>query len=184
MTGGRRGARVSAAIEPELALRRSTPDDAEGVHRALDAVARERRYLGFLEAPSVENVRAFLSSPGLLQWVALAGAEIVGWCDVRRSALEGFRHVGVLGMGLLPAYRGRGLGRALLLATLRSAREAGLARMELEVLASNRAAIALYEREGFEHEGRKRAGRVLDGEAEDVLCMALLFEAAGAPPSS
>jgi len=184
MTGARRRAQNSAASEPGIALRRSTPDDAAGVHRALDAVARERRYLGFLEAPPVESVRAFLSSPGLVQWAALAGDEIVGWCDGRRSPLEGFRHAGVLGMGLLPGYRGKGLGRALLLATLQSARELGLGRIELEVLESNRAAIALYERHGFEHEGRKRAGRVLDGEPEDVLCMALLFEATGGPPPS
>lgn len=49
-----------------------------------------------------------------------------------------------------------------------------LARIELEVFASNVAAIALYERLGFVHEGRKRSARILDGRIEDMLCMALV----------
>lgn len=40
---------------------------------------------------------------------------------------------------------------------------------------TNRPAIALYERFGFEREGVKRAARVLGGRSEDILCMALLL---------
>jgi RimJ/RimL family protein N-acetyltransferase len=48
------------------------------------------------------------------------------------------------------------------------------------VYASNPVAIALYERCGFQHEGRRRRARLLDGVAEDVIEMALLFDE-GAP---
>jgi putative acetyltransferase len=44
--------------------------------------------------------------------------------------------------------------------------------VELEVYASNTAAIALYRRRGFEIEGVKRGIRILDGRVEDVVCMA------------
>ena len=88
----------------------------------------------------------------------------------------GHRHTGSLGMGLLPAYRGRGLGARLLDEALSGAFAQGLTRIELEVYRSNRAAIALYERRGFAHEGCKRRGRQLDGEVDDILCMALLAE--------
>ena len=54
----------------------------------------------------------------------------------------------------------------------------GLTRIELEVYESNQPAIALYERYGFAHEGRKRRGRILDGRSEDIVCMALLREQA------
>jgi RimJ/RimL family protein N-acetyltransferase len=77
-------------------------------------------------------------------------------------------------MGLLPPYRGRGLGGALLRAVLDEARSQGLSRVELEVYISNRPAIRLYERFGFTREGDKRSARILDGQTEDVLCMALL----------
>jgi ribosomal protein S18 acetylase RimI-like enzyme len=164
----------TTAPTADIILRRSTPADAEAFRHCLDAVARERRYLAFLQAPPLSEVRAYMTSREPIQFVALVRDEIVGWCDVSRKPYDGFRHSAVLGMGLLPAYRGRGLGRSLLRATLEAARAAGLVRIELEVLASNRAAIALYEKHGFAHEGIKRRARVLDGASEDVLCMALL----------
>jgi ribosomal protein S18 acetylase RimI-like enzyme len=163
---------MSTLPDDERVIRRSTSGDAEPFRRCLDVVARERRYLAFLEAPPLAEVRAFMASPDLLQLVALVRGELVGWCDTLRKPHEGFRHSATLGIGILPAQRGRGLGRALLRATLDASREAGIRRVELEVYGSNGPAIALYERHGFEHEGIKRGARILDGRSEDVLCMA------------
>jgi RimJ/RimL family protein N-acetyltransferase len=112
----------------------------------------------------------------MLQFVAVQDGRVVGWCDVIRKSSEGFRHAGDLGMGLLPELRGRGIGRRLLARTLAAARAAGIARVELEVYAGNAAAITLYERCGFRHEGRRRRARLLDGVAEDVVEMALNFD--------
>jgi uncharacterized protein (DUF433 family)/RimJ/RimL family protein N-acetyltransferase len=53
----------------------------EGFHRALDFVARERRYLAFLEAPPLESTRAWLLDNirrGPPQFVALSAGELVG----------------------------------------------------------------------------------------------------------
>jgi ribosomal protein S18 acetylase RimI-like enzyme len=165
-----------------VTIRRSADGDTEGFWRCLDAVARERRWLAFLEAPPLEDTKAFLAAMAPIQMVAVEDDRVVGWCDVTPSPREGFRHSGTLGMGLLPELRGRGLGSRLLAATLEAARAAGLSRIELEVLASNDAAVALYERHGFRHEGRKRAARILDGRVEDLLCMARLETGDG--PSS
>lgn len=160
-------------------VRESTPADAESFRACLDAVARERRWLAMVEAPPLDEVRAFLERQrrlGMIQLVAAEGARVVGWCDVIPKPIEGFRHSSDLGMGLLPEQRGRGLGRALLEGTLARARRAGVLRVELEVYASNAAAIALYEGCGFRHEGRRRRARLLDGAFEDVVEMALLFD--------
>jgi RimJ/RimL family protein N-acetyltransferase len=158
----------------DVRVRRGTLDDAEAIRRCLDAVARERRWLAFVEAPPPEGVRSFLSDNAPIQFVAERRGEVVGWCDVTPNRREGFRHAGSLGMGLLATFRGRGLGRSLLRETLDAALAAGLVRIELEVFASNERAVALYERSGFVCEGRKRAARILDGRVEDILCMALL----------
>ena len=167
--------RIRTAREfSNVTVRRSTPQDTESFRRCLDAVARERKWLAFLQAPSLQDVDAFLRQKSPIQFVAVQEDEVVGWCDVTPNQREGFQHSGVLGMGLLVGFRGRGLGRTLLRETIDAALAAGLTRVELEVLASNEPAVALYERFDFTHEGRKRAARILDDRVEDILCMALV----------
>lgn len=52
-------------------------------------------------------------------------------------------------LGVVPGYRGRGLGTALLLQALHGFRRTGLERALLEVTAQNTGAIRLYRRYGF-----------------------------------
>ena len=165
---------MSRSLPKGVNFRRSAPDDAQGFRSCLDSVARERRWIGFLEAPPLEAVRTFLSTRRLIQFLAVGGAGVLGWCDVTPDPREGFRHLGVLGMGVRKEHRGRGIGSVLLEHTLAAARESGLWRIELEVFESNEGAIRLYEKAGFQLEGRKRKGWVLEGRVEDVLMMALL----------
>ena len=149
----------------------------EGLQAAIDAVARERRYLAAVRGFPLEGTRQFVAAVaagGGVQHVALDGADVVGWCDIQRNPFEGFRHVGVLGIGLLPPYRRRGVGAALLDHTLAAAGGAGIHRIELEVFASNDRARQLFEQAGFVIEGVKRRARVLDGREDDVVCMARL----------
>jgi ribosomal protein S18 acetylase RimI-like enzyme len=115
---------------------------------------------------------------GYPQLVALDGQRVVGWCDVLPDDRPVSRHCGVLGMGLLPAYRGCGLGERLMGETLRAARAFELTRIELSVRADNARAAALYARLGFEVEGRKARAFLVDGAYHDLVMMALLFDAA------
>jgi RimJ/RimL family protein N-acetyltransferase len=156
----------------------TTEAHIEGLQRCVDVVARERRWLGFIEGPPLGQTRAFvemiLHGAGV-QFVALNDAdEVVGWCDVVRIDQESFRHGWRLGMGLLPAVRGRGIGRRLAEAAIAAATAQGAERIELEVFASNTRAIALYEQLGFVREGVKRRARKVDGEYEDIVLMGLL----------
>jgi RimJ/RimL family protein N-acetyltransferase len=147
----------------------------EAFHRMLDAVARERKYLAFLEAPPLEDARAFIMNNiawSNVQLVALAGAELVGWTDVLPKDRPVHAHVGVLGIGLLPSFRGRGLGAALMQAALREASGCGFVRVELTVRAENARAIALYEKFGFKREGVCRDAVFVDGHYEDLIVMA------------
>lgn len=149
-----------------------------GFHACVDAVARERRYLGFVEGPplsaSREFVRGVLEGGGVHIVAIDPDDHVVGWCDIVRDAREGFRHTGTLGMGLLPRFRGMRLGRRLAEAAIQSAWEQGLERISLVVFASNGRAIALYRRLGFEQEGVRRRARKLAGEYDDEVMMALL----------
>jgi ribosomal protein S18 acetylase RimI-like enzyme len=80
-------------------------------------------------------------------------------------------------MGVHKDYRGKGIGTALLGQALEEARSLGLERVELGVYASNLAAIRLYEKYKFQREGRKKRARKLDGVYDDIIDMALFFDA-------
>jgi RimJ/RimL family protein N-acetyltransferase len=155
-----------------------TPNHIDTFHRTLDFVARERRYLSFLAAPPIESTRAFVLNNikcGHAQYAAVAAGEVVGWCDVIPKERPIYAHSGVLGMGLLPAFRGRGIGTALIRSVLAAAERNGLHRVELTVRERNEGAIALYRKVGFAVEGVQRDAVHVDGGYENVVCMALLF---------
>ena len=147
-------------------------------HTVLDTVAREQRFLAFLEAPPLEQVRYFVLSninEGYPQFVAVIDGQIAGWCDVipnSRRAVQA--HCGTLGMGLLPPFRGQGIGRKLMQRTLGAALEFGLTRIELTVRETNVNAIALYRKFGFEAEGLHRRAVRIDGRYENLISMAFV----------
>ena len=151
----------------------------DSFHRTLDFVARERRYLAMLEAPPLEAMRAFVPDnvkKGHPQFVVLSDGEVVGWCDVLPKPWPIHAHVGVLGIGLLPPFRGQGIGRRLIEKTLDAARGFGLSRIELTVREDNANAIGLYKKIGFVAEGVQRNAFKVDGEYANLVMMALLFE--------
>lgn len=169
----------------EIDIQPASLELADSFRQALDVVAREHRYLIFQKAPPVESTRNFIAqvlAKGWSQFYALRDGQVVGWCDVVRDERPGLTHIGRLGIGILPEYRGRKIGARLLAATIADAFQKGIARIELEVFAANARAIALYKKFGFVEEGRKRQARCLDGVYEDSICMALIK--ADAPPTA
>lgn len=71
---------------------------------------------------------------------------------------EKIRHRAEFGISVDKAYWGLGIGRALTKACIECAKRAEYAQLELEVVAENRSAIALYESVGFEEYGRNPKG--------------------------
>ena len=148
-----------------------------GFHEALDEIAREGRFLALLEAPTLAQTRRFVLDSlrnGAVHLVALAGSEVVGWCDLRPKAAATQRHSAVLGMGITAPFRAQGLGTALLDAALRGAWDRGVRRVELVVRDDNSPAVALYRRFGFTVEGRLRRYLAFNDVYHDALLMARL----------
>ena len=86
---------------------------------------------------------------------------------------------GVADLGMLVAagWRGRGVGTALLAEAIDRARKAGAHKIALQVWPHNAAAIALYERFGFEREGLlRRHYRRRSGELWDAVVMGLRLD--------
>lgn len=104
-----------------------------------------------------------LTLPSVVRLKACDGENMVGFVagDIRRSE----RIAWIATIGVLPEYRSRGVGRALLEACERSL---DMPRVKLNVRASNRAAIHLYEESGYQRAGLWKA-YYQDG--EDALVM-------------
>ena len=144
-------------------------------HEALDTVARERVYIEMIEAPPFQKVFGFqeqlVASNGAVHY-AVHEERVVGWCDIFPSDNPRQAHRGGLGMGIVPGFRGQGLGSRLLAKTLEHASRSEMEKVELHVYTSNTAAIALYRKFGFEEEGLIKKYRKLDGRYFDCLAMA------------
>ncbi|ABQ33088.1 MULTISPECIES: GNAT family N-acetyltransferase [Bradyrhizobium] len=151
----------------------------ESFHRTLDFVARERRYLSFVQAPPLDSTRAFILNniqEGYPQFVALSAGDVVGWCDVTPKSGPIDARVGVLGMGLLPQFRRQGNGTRLMAATLEAARRVGFSRVELNVYRSNTDAIRLYQKAGFVLKAVQPREARDDGFDKTLLVMALALD--------
>lgn len=158
-------------------IRPITENDIDGYHYALDVVARERKYLTFLQAPPKEQTRSFVlhnMTHSVPQYVADNQSEIIGWCDVCPKRQEIFKHCAVLGMGVLPEHRKNGVGAALIESSLGLAFQQKIVRVELSVFADNDRAIRLYKKFGFRVEGELRDDAVIDGHYKNSLVMAVI----------
>ncbi len=118
----------------------------------LEQVAELER-LCFSEPWSYGILESGIHSPYDVYYVFEQEEEILGYCNLRVLAGEGE----VQRIAVLPGSRRLGVGRKLMEAMVRSAREQEASAISLEVRESNRAARSLYESCGFAAEAvRKR----------------------------
>jgi putative acetyltransferase len=110
-----------------------------------------------------------------LHLVALQDGHIIGNASLHGMGPLRRSHASGLGVSVAKHAQGQGVGTALMRALIDYADQWGhILRTELTVFADNARAIALYERFGFEHEGRHRGYALRNGQYSDVLAMARL----------
>ena len=110
-----------------------------------------------------------------IELVAEVGGEIVGTAgvDLIRAA-EKTKHRAGFGISIDRDYWGLGIGRKLTEACIECARTAGYVQLELETVADNRRAIALYQSVGFVEYGRNPKGfRPRGGGWQEIVLMYL-----------
>lgn len=158
----------------EVVVRPAREQDLDAIVDLFVEVAAEGRWIA-TELPVDRPRRRQRLSEALHQeravvLVAEAGGRIVGQL---RMDLAGYG-VADLGMLVSEGWRGRGVGSALLRAGIDWARGAGAHKIALQVWPHNTAAIALYEKFGFQREGLLRAHyRRRNGELWDAAVMGL-----------
>ena len=159
---------MTAPDRAPVTVREATLADVDALVAILVEVAGEGRWIG-TEAPvDVERRRrrmaADVDAEDAVVLVAEAGGVPVGQLGLHLAPYG----VADLGMLVAAGWRGRGVGTALLAEAVRRARAAGAHKIALQVWPHNTAAIALYERFGFQREGylgrhyRRRSGELWD----------------------
>jgi ribosomal protein S18 acetylase RimI-like enzyme len=155
-----------------------TEEHIEEFWSAVDNVARERKYLAFLEGPPINTTRDYVLGNINGNWphfIAVSEGKIVGWCDIAPLDRSVFAHIGSLGISVLAPYRGQGIGKKLIQTAIEKAEQKGLTRIELTVREKNQPAIELYKKMRFEIEGIHKNAVRIDGQYENHIFMALLL---------
>lgn len=159
----------------EMKIIQSAMEYLESYRQAVDRVARERNFLASTRGFPPEETREFVQdiiARNLAQYFAVEGEDVVGWCDIIPRPYEGMEHVGIMGIGVVPEWRNRGVGIQLWQATLEHARSKnGIEKVELEVFQSNLSAVNFFIKAGFQIEGRREKARRLDGKDDNIILM-------------
>lgn len=114
---------------------------------ALDEMGGGKPLSEFVRENLMEGLR---NTPGSLIFLALDGERPIGiaTCFIGFSTFNAKPLINIHDLGVIPEYRGKGIGQKLLKAVEEKAREEGCCKLTLEVLEHN-PAKRLYEREGF-----------------------------------
>ncbi len=123
-----------------IALRKATNKDAREITRQNAIYFHDTAYSDSdLTMPEDEEKR------GMTYYLAQKGEQIVGKVHLETNGAVS----GIYGLGVLPEYRGAGLGRALLLSAVKTIKQSRTSAIMLQVAAENAAALNLYRSCGF-----------------------------------
>ena len=140
--------------------------DAAEVLRTFNLTHTETDYLltypeenSFTIGQEAEFLKTRNKSDNAIEIAAFIDGRIVGTAGIDPVGdKEKVRHRADFGIAVEKAYWGRGIGKALTLACIECAKQAGYLQIELEVVAGNTSAVRLYESVGFREYGRNPRG--------------------------
>ena len=159
-------------------LRFLTPEDKSNVLKMFSSMssAALRWSLPPYDAKWID--RKIREIKNLIPLIAVHDERVIGFCTIAKSSHARRKGVGGIGIFLHQDFHNVGLGSAMMELALDLAKKQGLCRLSLEVVEGNRAASRLYEKVGFEIEGRLRSSFLGDdNKYYDSLIMGILLDA-------
>ena len=149
----REAAAQGRAASGEITFQKATNKDAREVarHNAIYfGEERNAEYPPPAEGGADGSVKGLMlpeeeEKNGMTIYFALHGSQVIGKVHLQLTAGLG----GIYGLGVLPEYRGKGFGRAILMGGVEKLTEAGAKEIMLQVDTDNPNALHLYESCGF-----------------------------------
>jgi len=147
-------------------LRNGTERDGQAMWEIFNLTHAQTDYLlsypeenSFTAEEEAQFLREKTESADEIELLAEIDGTVVGTAGIERVGnKEKVRHRAEFGISIDREYWGLGIGRALTEACIECAKIAGYAQLELDVVAENKNAIALYESVGFVEYGRNPRG--------------------------
>lgn len=171
-------------VLPPVTIREAVPADAARLIAHVTALAEEPGVMIALYpgefSLTVEQEQEFIAevaaSENSIFLVAEAQGHIVGVTTCFGGRRQATRHAAEIGMSVEQGWRNLGIGSQMMQVLVEWAQRNPLvSRLELKVYVENEPARRLYEKFGFQVEGRRRKAIYRDGIYYDDLLMARLF---------
>ena len=165
-------------------IKEASEADAKAMIQHVQVVGGETSFLTFgagenkiTVAEELQVIEAHRNAPNQLFLVAYIGENLVSIGNIHaRSNRPRLLHIGEFGISVQQKYWGLGIGKAMIKAMLDWAKASNvLTKMNLTVDTSNKKAIQLYEKLGFEYEGLIRRDMLVDGKYRDSYRMGMLL---------
>ena len=168
--------------QAEYEIRRALPKDADALFTFGELLLSESHFL--LRSPGERAgspaemrlvIERFAVLPNHLLLSAFSGAQVVGEAIVMGGDFQRNRLSGTVGIGILEAHSGRGIGRKLMREVDAYAKAHDLHRLELTVMETNERARSLYDSMGYVVEGIKRDSLYVGDNFVNEIMMAKLL---------
>ena len=163
----------------ECILRNGTPADAQAVldnfiltHAETDFLTSCPDEIHFTVEKEEQFLKSRTESDCEIEILAEVDGRVVGTAGIDRiGGYAKVKHRAGFGISIERDAWGLGIGRALTKACIECAEKAGYTQLELEVVAANTRAAALYESEGFIEFGRNPRGFCLGNSYQELVLM-------------
>jgi len=161
----------------EVAIRPLTAEDNEKIYEMFASMSEEALRWG-MPPYTRERIERWMSN---IENLIVLGAEhdrrLIGYAQIHKGSQP--RRIGTAGLAIYlhQDYHGVGLGTEMVGLLLEAAEEHGVHKVNLETVADNEAAMRLFEKMGFEVEGRIRDSyRGSDGRYHDIIAMGKILD--------
>lgn len=163
--------------EPEL-------EDAKKIVDFYNYVGGETTFLSFEkneypmdEAGQKEDIISTKKQPASIMILAMDKDEIAGIGTIHSGNKIKARHQGELGIVVAKKYQAKGIGTEMIRQLIDFCKGNGITtRIQLDTRCDNGVAVKLYERFGFEIEGRLKNTTLINGEYFDLYVMGLMLQ--------
>lgn len=162
-----------------MQIRKAAPEDAEKLVNLMKHVEQSEFMLFEPGERKTEPEQLSKRIEALGEDSAILLAEdadgIVGYMFAMGEGVRRKQHSVYIALGIAEGQRGKGVGTELFKALESWATVKGLHRIELTVMETNAAGLALYKKMGFEVEGTKRDSLLINGQFVNEYYMAKII---------